>query len=285
MPGSERSGSRGGCAVPVGADLHARRHALRRVVLPHAGPPAGARPAVRVRDAPAAARGLALPRPLVCRDDPLPRLRHGDDLHVPVGGRRGGDGCQRRGRDVRLPGRPRGRSRLRVARGSAAMDVIRRVQRWAWSRPRVLLVDAPGAHDLRWTVEAELDRRGWTCASSPAETDLLVVLGTAGEELSRAVDVLWSQVPQPRHRSSVGSGTDVGRVLDTALDGLLATATGAPLDEQTRPSPATLLGRSEDDDHAGHGSMDHTGHTDVDHTDRKSTRLNSSHANISYAVF
>src|SRR3712207_7488068 len=66
-------------------------------------------------------------------------------------------------------------------------------------------------------------------------------------------------------------------------DGLFATATGVPLDEQTRPSPATLLGRSEDDDHAGHGSMDHTGHTDVE--DRKSTRLNSSHANISYAVF
>ncbi len=159
------------------------------------------------------------------------------------------------------------------------MDVIRRVQRWAWSRPRVLLVDAPGARDLRWTMESELDRRGWPIAASPAETDLLVVLGTAGEGLSRAVDVLWSQVPQPRHRSSVGSGTDVGRVLDTALDGLLATATGAPLDEQTRPSPATLLGRSGDDDHAGmghegqagmghagHGSMDHTGHTDVDHT-------------------
>ncbi len=160
------------------------------------------------------------------------------------------------------------------------MDVIRRAQRWAWSRPRVLLVDAPGAGLLRWTVEAEVDRRGWACASSPAETDLLVVLGAPGEELSRAIDVVWSQVPEPRHRSSVGSGTAVGQALDTALDALLGRATGAPLDEQTRPSPATLLGRpgDEDDDHAGmehddhagmghggHEGMDTTGHTGTDH--------------------
>jgi hypothetical protein len=164
------------------------------------------------------------------------------------------------------------------------MDVIGRVRRWAWSRPRVLLVDAPGADPLRWAVEAELDRRGWGHASAPAETDLLLVLGTPGEELSRAIDVVWSQVPEPRHRSGVGSGADVGQVLDTARDALLETATGAGLDEQRRPSPATLLGgagNEEDDGHAGmghegqvgmghdgHAGMGHDGHAGMDHTEQ-----------------
>lgn len=162
------------------------------------------------------------------------------------------------------------------------MDVIRRVRRWAWSRPRVLLVDGPGADLLKWAVEAELDRRGWGRASSPAATDLLVVLGSPGEELSRAIDVVWSQVPEPRHRVGVGSGVDVGQVLDTALDALLETATSGGLDEQVRPSPATLLGGAGNggDDgpagmgheahvgmgHDGHEGMDHTDHPDVGHT-------------------
>lgn len=153
------------------------------------------------------------------------------------------------------------------------MDVIRRVRRWAWSRPRVLLVDGPGTDLLKWAAEAELDRRGWGRASSPAATDLLVVLGTPGEELSRAIDVVWSQVPEPRHRVSVGSGPDVGQVLDTALDALLETAAGGGLDEQMRPTPATLLGgagNGEDDGHAGmghegHVGMGHDGHEGMDH--------------------
>ena len=48
-----------------------------------------------------------------------------------------------------------------------------RVRAWAVGRPRVLLVHARGADELRWCAEAELDRRGWPFAVAPADTDLL----------------------------------------------------------------------------------------------------------------
>ena len=72
------------------------------------------------------------------------------------------------------------------------MDLTRRLRRWAVRRPRVLVVDAPGSTPLRWAVEAHLDSRGWSPALSPAETDLLLVLGEPGAELARAVDVVGS---------------------------------------------------------------------------------------------
>jgi len=60
------------------------------------------------------------------------------------------------------------------------MDLIERLRRWAVARPRVLVIDAPGSAALRWTVEAELERRGCALALSPAEADLLLVLGEPG---------------------------------------------------------------------------------------------------------
>lgn len=167
------------------------------------------------------------------------------------------------------------------------MDLIERIRRWVWARPRVLLIDAPGAGLLRWTTEAELDRRHWTLASSPAETDLLVVLGTPGPELGRAVDVIWSQVPAPRHRTSVEHGVDVGPALDAALEALRDSAGRPQPDELTRPDPTSLLGPSDETgstegmeptgtgheamDHGPHGGMDHSGHEGMGHSGHAGT--------------
>jgi hypothetical protein len=85
----------------------------------------------------------------------------------------------------------------------------------------VLVVDAPATSALRWRAEAELDRRGWPVASTPAEADLLLVLGTPGRELSAAVDVLWAQVPAPRARAAVRTQQQLADRLDAAAGHLL----------------------------------------------------------------
>ncbi|WP_409332022.1 hypothetical protein [Trujillonella humicola] len=132
------------------------------------------------------------------------------------------------------------------------MDVIARLRNWALARPRVLLVDVPGTTMLRWSVEAEVDRRGWRRAVSPADTDLLVVLGLPGPDLAEAVDVLWSQVPEPRHRMDVHHSGEVVVALDTGRDTLIRRA-GGEIDADDRPSPASLLGKDQDADHEGMG--------------------------------
>ncbi|MDT0275615.1 hypothetical protein [Blastococcus goldschmidtiae] len=153
------------------------------------------------------------------------------------------------------------------------MDVIARLRGWALSRPRVLLVDAHGTTRLRWTVEADLDRRGWSWAASPADTDLLVVLGVPGPDLAAAVDMLWNQAPEPRYRVDLHDPGAVVVALDAGVDALVRRA-GSGVDEDDRPSPTSLLGKDEDADHegmdhggGGHEGMDHGGggHEGMDH--------------------
>jgi hypothetical protein len=103
------------------------------------------------------------------------------------------------------------------------MELIARLVRWSLARPRVLVVDAPGATELRWHAEAELDRRGWPTAISPADTDLLLVLGGPGPELTAAIDLLWSQIPHPRWRVAVDDRAALGEVLDDAVAALTDT--------------------------------------------------------------
>ena len=149
------------------------------------------------------------------------------------------------------------------------MELIARLRAWALARPRVLLVDVPGEVTLRWSVEAELDRRGWRLAVSPADADLLLVLGEPGPELAAAVDVLWSQIPEPRHRVDVLRDSAVAAGLDAGLVGLVERAAGGA-GRDDRPSPASALAQDADDegmDHGGgHEGIDHGGgHEGMDH--------------------
>ena len=142
------------------------------------------------------------------------------------------------------------------------MDVIARLRGWALARPRVLLVDTPGTTTLRWAIEADLDHRGWSRALAPADTDLLVVLGAPGPELASAVEVLWSQVPEPRHRVDLHPASDIGAALDEGRAALIRRA-GCGTGGDDRTSPASLLGKDGD---AGHEGMDHGGgHEGMDH--------------------
>ena len=132
------------------------------------------------------------------------------------------------------------------------MDVIGRIRAWALASPRILVVDAPGTRALRWTVEAELDRRGWAHALSPADADVLLVLGTPGPELAAAVDLLWAQMARPRHRLDLLGEGDVGERLADAPRELAAAAEQA---DEAAGDAASAQARSDTSAH-----MDHSGH-------------------------
>ena len=146
------------------------------------------------------------------------------------------------------------------------MDVIGRLRAWALAAPRVLVVDAPGSRQLRWAVEAELDRRGWTQALAPGDADLLLVLGTPGSELATAAELLWTQMPHPRHRVYLPSGVDAQEQLTTAAHELVAAAEQAAEDDGDAVPMPVPAGQVPPMDHSGHNGMDHSGGDGMDHS-------------------
>lgn len=81
-------------------------------------------------------------------------------------------------------------------------------------RVSVLVVECPGWGRTRCAVEAELRRRGWRLAVSPADADALLVCGEPGDALRSVVDAVWEQLPGPRARSHVDEAAQVGAVVD-----------------------------------------------------------------------
>jgi len=132
------------------------------------------------------------------------------------------------------------------------VDMRSSLARWAFGKPRVLLVDGPQTDSLRWTVEREIDRRGWLMAQSPAGADLLITLGYLGPELGAATDILWSQLPRPRHRTSI-TAAPVPEQLDAALKAL-HSPTSRSEDEPADPEQLlNSLGSAESHDSPDHG--------------------------------
>jgi hypothetical protein len=98
------------------------------------------------------------------------------------------------------------------------MDLTTRLLRFAAARPHVLVVPAVGGTAQRLAVESEIARRGWPTATSPADTDLIVVAGHPGPALASVVETLWQQLPAPRARADVHDATTVTAALDQAVD-------------------------------------------------------------------
>lgn len=88
-------------------------------------------------------------------------------------------------------------------------------------RPHVLTI-APATVDaaLRLAVEAELARRRWPAADSPADADVLLVLGAPGPRLAEVVRSVWATIPAPRVPARVTTTGAVRSVLDDAAAGL-----------------------------------------------------------------
>src|SRR5699024_5368177 len=93
--------------------------------------------------------------------------------------------------------------------------------------------------------------------------------------------------PTRRHPSDRGGVTAMDRVdLGSRLDLLLGDATGELLAEEIGVRTVGELLRHYPRSYAGFGALSSAAEPTPDtHVDRKSTRLNSSHVSISYAVF
>jgi hypothetical protein len=143
------------------------------------------------------------------------------------------------------------------------MDMRNALLRIATGRPHVLIIGGIGTDRLRARIEQEVDRRHWTGATAPADTDVLVVAGRPGPELMAVVDDVWATVPAPRAQLVVRNEDEVPQALDeavTALQDLSAQRTGAPRgglrSEPTDPSDE----HDEHDEHDGDsGQEDHDG--------------------------
>ncbi|MEV0001694.1 hypothetical protein AB0H28_05325 [Micromonospora sp. NPDC050980] len=123
--------------------------------------------------------------------------------------------------------------------------------RWAARRPHPLVVAAPGATVARLAVEAHADRGGWPLAPSPADADLLVVVGEPGSELAAAVERVWAQFPGPRARARVTDPAGAASALHAAVARLTGTG-GEPAD----PGPEAGGGQHD----GGSGSSGHGDH-------------------------
>ncbi|MGW3939668.1 hypothetical protein [Streptomyces phaeochromogenes] len=145
------------------------------------------------------------------------------------------------------------------------MELRRALVRAAVARPGVLLAVSPGATRQRLAVEAELARRGWTCVSGPAETDLLVIVSDREDEgegegrdeggESDWVAGLWQGIPAPKARVWVTDPERAGDALDSGL--------------------ADLERGEHEDDHAHHAH--HAHHEHHEHQQDGGTAPHSDH--------
>ncbi|MDT7698452.1 MAG: hypothetical protein QOJ30_777 [Pseudonocardiales bacterium] len=138
------------------------------------------------------------------------------------------------------------------------MDLRRLLLRLAAARPHVLLVALPGATEARLAVEAELGRRGWPAAVSPADADVLLVAGPAGPAMAAVVGRVWEQMPEPRVRVVVEVVADVSGTLDSAASQLASWTAARP--EYGGPGPREQEHRGPEHRGPEHGGDEHGGH-------------------------
>jgi len=133
--------------------------------------------------------------------------------------------------------------------------------RRAVSGAHVLVVEAPGAWQVRVAAEQAVTRRGWRLAWSPADADVLLVCGHPGPQLTEVLDRVWDQLPGPRACVVALAVGEVGGALDQARSWLLDDPQQRDEAAQRPLSPAEL----EDTD--GEGDADGDDHGDMDHGD------------------
>ncbi len=93
--------------------------------------------------------------------------------------------------------------------------------RVAARRPHVLTIAPAPVSDallgVRLAAEAEIARRGWPAADSPADTDVVLVAGEVGPRMAAVVRSVWATVPAPRVLVRVGSAAELVEALDAGV--------------------------------------------------------------------
>ena len=137
------------------------------------------------------------------------------------------------------------------------MGLRHRFVQLATARLHVLIIEAPGQLATRIAVERAVTDRGWVLAKTPAEADVLLVVGPPEPRLREAADLLYESMPGPRARVVISMTTEIAHTLDQASR-LIGDGAAQRADAQKRPLEPTA-----------HGDMDHgdTDHGDMDHGD------------------
>ncbi|MEV7007018.1 hypothetical protein [Streptosporangium sp. NPDC051022] len=142
------------------------------------------------------------------------------------------------------------------------MGLSDRLTRYAAARPRPIVITAPHGTRPRLLAEAELARRGWRGATAPAGADLLVLCGAPADALSRAVEVVWTDVSPPRALVELRGDLrpeEAASALDRAV-GRLSDPRAWRLDAATRAGTTGRWPHPDGDGHGGHRGQN--GHGD-----------------------
>ncbi|MBR7742425.1 hypothetical protein KC207_03855 [Phycicoccus sp. BSK3Z-2] len=122
------------------------------------------------------------------------------------------------------------------------------VERRAVRASRVLLVECPGAWQVRAACEGAVLRRGWRLADCPAGADVLLVAGVPDEDTQVVLERVWEAMPGPRVRVGARSEHAVDAALDDAVRDLLDL--GARDDDARSRPTVPDLGDTDHDDTA-----------------------------------
>ncbi|MEU0715736.1 hypothetical protein ABZ498_00975 [Streptomyces lavendulocolor] len=129
----------------------------------------------------------------------------------------------------------------------------------------MLLVTLPASTAERLAVEAELRKRGWPSADSPAAAAVLLVAGQPGDQDLEWLRKLWEAMPQPKaYAVSIGLD-DSPRALDHAREILGSEVVGAgpavpavPHEPQADPAHhGDQAGHAHEEHHADQGDAEH----------------------------
>lgn len=140
--------------------------------------------------------------------------------------------------------------------------VADRVRSWALARPAVSVLASPQRATLGWRVEAAARSRGWGRADSPADADVLVLVGDLGTHLAPAARLWWHHMTAPRAQVAVRDEAQIDHALDDALARLRDWPAQRKEAERTDETLALLQAPDAppDIEHGGHGGHDMGGH-------------------------
>ncbi|MFC8324626.1 hypothetical protein ACFUMJ_17590 [Streptomyces olivaceus] len=146
------------------------------------------------------------------------------------------------------------------------MDLTALSLRAAAARPRVLLATLPGGTAARLHAERLARLRDWPLADTPAQADLLLVLGPGSPALHAAVERFWQDMPAPRACLHVGDADAVEAAAESGRNQLGSLAV-----QRRHAEACAETARDDDDDRPHHQGSSGSAHSDDEGPDTRDT--------------